>query len=172
MKHIATLCMAGVFLAACAPLEVTTPAVTAIPFNQNAAVGIDVYGSDRARGATVPPFRGQSVINVRAVDRANRMAELTGVTCTLRTDTYSATVTTPGRVIVPNYGAQSPVISATCSDGVRQATGTSTVTNVSAEERANAATFETTPAIGVLVGTIVNPSTDTYSYSDIRVTFR
>ncbi|MFQ6553588.1 hypothetical protein AAD018_014720 [Aestuariibius insulae] len=150
----------------------TTPAVEAIPFNQNAAVGIDVYGTDRARGATVPPFRGQSVINVRAVDRANRMAELTGATCTLRTDTYSATVTTPGRVVVPNYGAQSPVITATCSDGTRQASTTTSVTNVSAEERASATTFETTPALGVLVGTIVSPSTDTYAYDDIRVTFR
>lgn len=54
------------------------------------------------------------VIRAYLPNAAGEFGEIAGATCAVSTSLYDARVTTPARLVVPNFGAQSPDLDITC----------------------------------------------------------
>ncbi|MEL6977280.1 MAG: hypothetical protein AAGM38_01185 [Pseudomonadota bacterium] len=107
------------------------PPITVIP-NDAGAAGLDVYGPQRAENPGLPVFRGESVVQVRTYidppgagnrEEAKGSCEITGGSL------YTASVETPRKIVVPNYGARSPDIVALCDVDGHTASASSAVFN-------------------------------------------
>ncbi|MEM1378859.1 MAG: hypothetical protein AAGG69_15870 [Pseudomonadota bacterium] len=96
----------------------------AVPTDPN-TVGGDVLALRRAAGADIPQLRGSEFVTVRTfhyLPDGNRFkrTELTGVSCVLEGEGYTANVVTPAQAQVPDYGFASPAIRVQCNkDGYK-----------------------------------------------------
>ncbi len=70
-------------------------------------------------GAKYVAVQGEADLVVRTflVDPAGQKREVAGATCAIDSSLYSARLTTPARLRVPNFGPQSPVLTLTCAAG-------------------------------------------------------
>lgn len=152
MKHSIQVCAAlVVFLSGCETAEITAPPVPVTPKNAANAVGIDVYGKNRARGQTVPRFRGQEIVQVRTRGKGEggSFTELSGVSCILDSGIYSAKFLTPANVVVPDYGPSSPAIFVRCVNG--QQSGSTTVNAYNATNAQRQSSAYGTGVLGAIV---------------------
>jgi hypothetical protein len=62
-----------------------------------------------------PPAQGETSVVVRAFTVAG--AELAGIVCSVESPYVATEMTAPGRVMMPDYGSQAPVVSVSCMDG-------------------------------------------------------
>lgn len=183
-KPLSLLCAIPLFLSACTPaMEITQPPVRVTPKNPGSAFGIDVFAGARQSGAAAPAYRGERLVTVRtALAGSNQSArEIAGARCRIDSQMYSAEVTTPAEIIVPDYGQASPVITAICRANGKSAQESISVFNAS--QRARDQAYD--PFIyggfgwpngrsGVGVGITFNLSgsrNDTYEYPSLRVVF-
>jgi hypothetical protein len=126
--------------AGCArPMDVAT--ITDIRAS-NGAAGLDVYAERRRKGEKVPDLSGDQVVDVRSYTGSGEPGseiagdEMAGAKCVVKARDYSAHVTTPARIRVPLYRAQSSPLSVTCErDGYRPASGVAEVYNKTKEDR-------------------------------------
>jgi hypothetical protein len=164
-------------VSACTQAEITQPPVTIVPNEQADAVGIDVYARQRSRGNPVPAFRGQNTVQIRALDQSNGggSSELVGVLCTLDSGIYKAQFTTPANLIVPDYGPNSPAIFVRCTTASTSGSVTSSVVNMTAQQRSSSAAG--TGLLGAIVIGAVNEANrdnlnDDFGYNPIVVQLR
>jgi hypothetical protein len=66
-------------------------------------------------GVEAPPAQGETSVVVRVFNAAG--AEVAGVGCSVASPYVATEMTAPGRVLMPDYGSQAPVVSVSCSDG-------------------------------------------------------
>ena len=98
MRH--WIIMAGLLAAGCTPTPptpgVSSVAVTARP------------------GVAAPLAQGETALVVRAVSARDPASEIAGAACVADSEYFSASFTAPARVLVPDFGASSPVVTVTC----------------------------------------------------------
>lgn len=77
-------------------------------------------------GAEFAAVRGEADLVVRTFveDAAGARAEVGGATCGVTSSLYRATLTTPARLVVPNFGPQSPELLLDCRAGELRGTAT------------------------------------------------
>lgn len=56
-----------------------------------------------------------TVARTYMLDAAGQTVEVAGAVCTITTSLYEAKLTTPARLVVPNFGPQSPDLDVSCS---------------------------------------------------------
>lgn len=102
-----------------------------------------------APAATWPPARGETAMVVRAVSRDAQGAqqELVGARCAAASSLYAAEFDAPARVLLPDFGSASPVVTVTCRAG--EAEGSAQVQ----PELRGTGGFYGWPAVGISVGT-------------------
>jgi opacity protein-like surface antigen len=172
---------AAVFIAlttiACSQAEITQPPIPVTPKVASNASGLDVYAGPRSRGAQVPQFRGQEIVQIRtwgAVDGGAR-SEMIGVNCILDSGVYSAAFQTPANVLVPDYGPNSPALFVRCENGNTSGSITVNAVNKTAQER-NASAAGTGLLGAIVIGAVNesrrNNDTDDFGYNPITVQLR
>jgi hypothetical protein len=89
------------------------------------ASGVPVERQVVVAGDRFTAVQGEAAFFVRTFlpDEGGQRREVIGATCELVSSLYSAKVVTPSRVVVPNFGPQSPQITATCRSGDLAGTG-------------------------------------------------
>lgn len=110
MRKPAMLSAVGLMLAACAG-------------------GVPVERQVVVPGGRFEAVQGEAALLVRTFveDPAGERQEVTGATCAIVTSLYSASLVTPSRLVVPNFGPQSPEITATCHAAKLAGTGTARI---------------------------------------------
>lgn len=78
-----------------------------------------------ARPEASPALTAQGEIGLDVVTFSPDGSEITGARCAAASSLFTAEVTTPGRILAPFYGPNSPAVSLTCTAG--NATGSQTV---------------------------------------------
>jgi len=147
-------------LAGCAkPLEVGS--ITEIkppPGTQ----GVDVYAGRRAAGEKVPEFAGDQIIEVRTFAKTGEDLageEFPGAACKVTARDFSAEITTPAKVRVPIYRAQSSPLAVQCTkDGYKPR-----MIEVAAFNETKASRYTAAGGgglVGFLVVTAVNAASD------------
>ena len=160
--------------ASCTPIEVTTPPVMVTPRVASSAVGIDVYARDRARGNPVPSFRGQEIVSIRASGASSdgSFGEVSGVPCVVDAGVYSASVTTPANIIVPDYGSSSPAIFVRCVTGEKSGSATVSAYNATDQQRRSSA-YGTGILGAIVIGAVAasqrDDSVDDFKYPVIAI---
>lgn len=174
MKHTLKFAFALSLLGACSQLDIEKPPISVTPKNQATAVGLDVYGAQRARGNPVPRFRGQDTVSVRTYGNreGDGYGEIGNANCNLDSGLYSANFTTPANIVVPDYGPNSPAIFVKCQSGERTRSVTANAVNQTSQARASSAAGA--GLLGVLVIGVVNEvkrdnETDDFGYNPIRI---
>ncbi len=173
-------------LTACTGMEITQPPVRASLANPAGAQGLDVYAASRARGQSVPEFKGETLVTIRSFldTEGPGTTEFAGARCRVFSSLYSAEITTPAEVVVPNFGKGSPVVTAECRANGRSATRSAAIVNESQRRRDEA---RSGVGIGFGFGTghysdgahvgigftfdLSNPKDDVYEYPGLNVTF-
>jgi hypothetical protein len=98
-------------------------------------------------GAAIPEARGETALVVRAVPAGVAGQELLGAACVAESPYFTASFTTPARLLIPDYGSAAPVVTVNCRAG--NAAG-----SLSAQPgQAWSGGLGGWPAIGVSVGT-------------------
>ena len=89
------------------------------------AGGVPVERQVVVAGDRFSAVQGEAAFFVRTVValEGRERGEVVGATCRIVSRLYSAEVVTPSRVVVPNFGPQSPEITATCRYGELSGTG-------------------------------------------------
>jgi hypothetical protein len=102
-------------LAAASLLLLGACASTAVPVTRQVTVAGDRFTA----------VQGEAAFFIRTFlpDEGGQRREVVGATCRLASSLYSVDVVTPSRVVVPNFGPQSPRITATCRAGALSGTG-------------------------------------------------
>jgi hypothetical protein len=147
-------------VAGCAkPLEVSSITEIQPP---PGATGVDVYASRRAAGEKVPDFAGDQIVEVRtykANDGGGTGDEIGGAQCKVSARDFSADATSPAKVRVPVYRAQSSPLAVKCEmPGYRPKlieVGAYDVTNASRLQAGSGA-----GAVGILFMAAVNAASD------------
>lgn len=108
-------------LAACQTTMPISQVKTAVPTNPNVVNG-DVLQAQREAGADIPELRGTKLLTVRTYHymdaektKNKKRVEFAGASCLLESDGFTATVTTPGQVRIPDYGYASRLITVKCN---------------------------------------------------------
>ena len=96
-------------------LLVAACAGTGVPVERQVVVAGDRFSAVQGEAA----FFVRTVVPLEGRERG----EVVGATCRLVSSLYAAEVVTPSRVVVPNFGPQSPEITATCRSGELSGTG-------------------------------------------------
>lgn len=176
MNSLVKIAISGVLLSACATIDISQPPIAVTPADRAAAVGLDMYGRDRARGATVPRFRGQETVEVRTFGNRNGdgYGEIANASCNLDSGLYKATFLTPANIVVPDYGPNSPAIFVQCTVGERTSSVTVNAVNLTSQQRSQSAAGA--GLLGALIIGAVNEAkrdneTDDFGYNPIRVNF-
>lgn len=163
----------GLVLTGCAkPLEVAS--ITEIkppPGSQ----GLDIYASRRNAGEKVPDFAGDQVVDVRSYvmsEGGGTGDEFAGATCELKSRDFSVNLTTPAKVRVPIYRAQSSPLTVQCQkDGFEPKLAEASVFNVTKEERLQQGASG--GVVGVLFVAAINAASDEtthdFAYPTIKV---
>jgi hypothetical protein len=83
------------------------------------ATGVPVERSVVVSGARFQAVQGEADLVVRTFveDAAGERGEVLGAVCQVRTSLYDAELTTPSRLVLPNFGPQSPELEFTCRAG-------------------------------------------------------
>lgn len=95
------------------------------------ASGVPVERQVVVSGARFTAVQGEAAFIVRTflAPEDGERREVVGATCRLSSSLYDAEVVTPARVVVPNFGPQSPEIAAACrADDLAGTGGTRIVT--------------------------------------------
>ncbi|WP_296424831.1 hypothetical protein [Yoonia sp.] len=174
MNNLFKIALTGLLLTACTTVDISQPPIAVTPTNRATAIGLDVYGRDRARGATVPRFRGQELFEVRTFGNRNGdgYGEMTGASCNLDSGLYQATFTTPANILVPDYGPDSPAIFIQCAIDGKTSSATVNAVNLTSQQRSQSAAGA--GLLGALIIGAVNESkrnneTDDFGYNPIRI---
>ena len=169
------LALVALSITACAPAQITTPPVMVAAKNPSNAVGIDVYARDRARGNPVPSFRGQKTVQIRAMGKGadGSFGEISGAQCLVDSGVYSATISTPANINVPDYGPSSPSLFVRCTAGSQS--GSVTVDAYNATNAQRQASAGGTGLLGaIIIGAVAaqqrNDAVDDFRYPPINVT--
>lgn len=174
MNRILRSILAAGVVFSCSPIEVTTPPTMVTPKVASSAVGIDVYARDRARGNPVPAFRGQETVSIRAngTSADGSFGEVSGVPCTVDAGVYSATVTTPANIIVPDYGPSSPAIFVRCVTGDKSGSATVSAYNATDQQRQSSA-YGTGILGAIIIGAVAasqrDDNVDDFKYPPIAI---
>jgi hypothetical protein len=80
------------------------------------ATGVPVEQSVVVPGGRFDSVRGEANLVVRTFlpDEGDQRREVLGAICDVTTSLYSTRLTTPSRLVLPNFGPQSPVLGITC----------------------------------------------------------
>lgn len=160
-------------LAGCAkPLEVGSITEIKPP---PGAQGLDLYAARRAAGDKVPDFAGDQIVEVRtyaATESGSWGDEFAGAACTLKARDYSVSLTTPAKVRVPVFRAQSSPLAAECQkEGFAPTVSEVGVYDLTKEQRLNSAAGA--GAMGILFMAAVNAASDEtthdFAYPLVRV---
>jgi hypothetical protein len=157
----ACVCAAmAILLGACAkPLEVVD--ITDVR-STTGSKGIDVHEPRRMSGAQgVPDFAGDQLLEVRTYVQTDNEGhkEIPGASCTVSAADFSATATTPAKVRVPLYRAQSSQLAVACDmPGYKKRMVTVAAIDVTRSQRLNSGTSG--GLIGVLAVTAVDAMAD------------
>lgn len=89
------------------------------------ASGVPVERQVVVPGARFTAVQGEAAFVVRTflAPEGGERREVVGAACRLSSSLYDAEVVTPARVVVPNFGPQSPEIAAECRAGDLAGTG-------------------------------------------------
>jgi hypothetical protein len=68
-------------------------------------------------GVAAPAARGETALVGRAVSAGVAGEELLGAACVAESPYFSASFTTPARLLLPDYGPASPVVTVSCRAG-------------------------------------------------------
>lgn len=171
-------------LAACTAMEITQPPVRVSLDKPTGAQGLDTFAAARARGQSVPEYKGETLLTLRSFLDTDGpgTTEFAGARCAVSSTYYSAEVTTPVQLIVPNYGKDSPVVTATCRANGREATRSAAIVNESQRRRDEArsglsvglgsGTYNDGLSVGVgITFDLTNPKNDVYEYPNLNVVF-
>lgn len=172
MKNTIKFAGVGILMTACTTVDITQPPIPVTPTNRAAAIGLDVYGRDRARGGSVPRFRGQEFIEIRTFGNSNGYGEMPGADCTVDSGLYSAAFVSPANVVVPDYGPDSPSIFVQCTLDGKTSSVTANVVNLTNQQRSQSAAGA--GLLGALVIGAINEAqrnneTDDFGYNPIRI---
>lgn len=171
---ILSISLVAIILAGCAkPLEVSS--ITEIKPQTAGAQGVDVYAGRRASGEAVPAFAGDQLLDIRsykATEGGGWGDEFAGAKCKVTARDFAADFSTPAKVRVPVYRAQSSPLAVQCEhDGMKPRMVEVGVYNKTTEERMSAAAGA--GAIGILTMAVVNAASDTsthdFAYPMVRV---
>ena len=148
-------------LLGCAQKYKDVNSVSSVQLHDTSISGLDVYAKRRAKGESVPEFRGDQIIEVRAFsDNSNSQNEIEGANCHVEGVGYSKTVTTPAKVRLPIYGDQSSQIIVKCSHaGYHKKQIELASFNVNHQQRLNTASGG--GLAGVVFMAVVNAASDT-----------
>ena len=103
MKNLSVMIIAGAVLAGCVS-EGPRQAVTEVTFSSQSSNPL--FGYDETLVQVVAPKNLKKVISV--------IKPQDGVPCRLNGPNYSANFTTPGKVLLPDYGSKSGPVTVTC----------------------------------------------------------
>jgi hypothetical protein len=80
------------------------------------ASGVPVSRQVVVPGGQFQAVQGEAGLLVRTFveDPSGQRSEVLGAKCDIVSSLYTASVVTPSRLVVPNFGAQSPVLTADC----------------------------------------------------------
>lgn len=83
------------------------------------ASGLPVGPDVVVPGGRFQAVQGEADLVVRSflIDQGGARREVGGASCAVATSLYSARLRTPARLIVPNFGAQSPELAVSCEAG-------------------------------------------------------
>ena len=83
------------------------------------ATGVPVERQVVVSGARFNAVQGEAALLVRSFveDPGGERQEVVGATCDIVSSLYSAQLVTPSQLLVPNFGPQSPELTATCRAG-------------------------------------------------------
>jgi hypothetical protein len=140
--------------------------------------GVDVYAAQRSSGQKVPEFAGDQIVEVRSFyanseeQQQQETGEFAGAACKLTAANFSADLTTPAKVRVPVYRAQSSQLAVQCEkDGFKPKLTQVGAFNVTKDERLRAGS--SAGAIGLLLMVAANAASDEtthdFKYPQVRV---
>jgi hypothetical protein len=109
--------------------------------------GVGTVSATRTAGVQAPLASGETQIVVRAVPAGAPDQELHGAQCVAESPWFRSEFASPARVLVPDYGTQSPPVTVTCRSG------TATGSAVAQPQAAWSGGLGGWPAVGVSVGT-------------------
>lgn len=89
---------------------------TAVVLLAGCAAGVPVERQVVVPGGRFTAIQGEAALTVRAMLPDNG-GEVVGAKCTVTSSLYTATLTTPSRLVVPNFGPQSPELFFDCRAG-------------------------------------------------------
>ncbi len=82
------------------------------------ASGVPVEREYVVPGGGFSNVQGESRLNIRTfVEQPDGPREVLGAACDVTTSLFAQPVTTPARLVVPNFGPQSPELAVTCRAG-------------------------------------------------------
>ncbi len=87
------------------------------------AGGVPVDHQVVVSGSRFQAVQGEAALTVRTFLEDNR-SEVVGATCEVVSSLYFTKLVTPSRLVVPNFGPQSPELTATCHAGALAGSGT------------------------------------------------
>lgn len=148
-------------LAACQTAMPISQVKTAVPTNANVVNG-DVLQAQRLAGADIPALRGTKLLTVRThhyIDsektKNKKKVEFAGANCSLQSDGFTATVTSPGQVRIPDYGYASRLVSVKC-DAKGHKTGFMSVAAYDATKSARSSAGAGNGLIGLVAMELIN----------------
>jgi hypothetical protein len=162
------------FLAGCSAKHLEVSEVTAVK-PTNGAAGLDVYEKRRKAGEQVPDFAGDQLVTIRTFTEKEggfQGEEFPGAKCKLEARDFSAEVTSPAKVRVPIYRAQSSPLSVVCEHPeYKKKTVERNVFNKTKNERLSMGS--SAGLAGVLIMAVVNEASDTtnddFLYGDVHM---
>ena len=93
------------------------------------AAGVPVERQYVVAGDNFANVQGEARLVVRSfVEEADGPHEVLGATCQVNSSLYDTVVTTPARLVVPNFGAQSPELAFACTAGALAGTARRDIT--------------------------------------------
>ena len=116
----------------------------------SAPPGVQTVRAERVSAAQAPLASGETQVVVRTFAAGPSGQELSGVPCVAESPFFRAEFTSPARVLLPDFGAQSPSVSVTCRSG------TASGSAVAPPQAAWEGGLGGWPSVGVSVGTGTN----------------
>ena len=83
----------------------------------SAPPGVETVRAERRADVPAPLARGETQLVVRAVPAGAAGQELTGAACVASSAYFRAEFASPARILVPDFGAESPPMTVTCRSG-------------------------------------------------------
>jgi hypothetical protein len=102
------------------------PALLAAALLAGCAAGVPVERQVVVPGDRFANVQGEAALFVRTflADAGGERREVVGARCHVLSSLYSAELVTPSRLVVPNFGPQSPELAVSCTAGELSGAGT------------------------------------------------